>query len=318
VPAVPELLLGSADLTPSNNTRTKGLKEIQPGQYDGRYIHYGIRELGMAAAMNGLALSGFIPYGGTFLVFSDYCRPSIRLSALMQQQVIYVMTHDSIGLGEDGPTHQPVEHLASLRAMPGLYVFRPADATETLECWAMAVSLRKAPSLLALSRQNLPAVRAEYTKDNLCARGGYVLRSSCGERSESAGSRATGKDPAQPQSGSQDRVTLIATGSEVHIALEAQKMLGEKGVAARVVSLPCWELFDEQPESYREEVLGRDTLKVAIEAASPFGWERYIGREGIFIGMHGFGASAPAEALYEHFGITAEHVVQQTLKKVKE
>jgi transketolase len=250
----------------------------------------------MGAIMNGLALyGGFIPYGGTFLVFADYCRPAIRLSALMQQRVIYVMTHDSIGLGEDGPTHQPVEHLASLRAIPGLNVFRPCDATETAECWALSLSMADAPSLLSLTRQNLPALRTEYTADNLCARGGYII--------------SAGKGKAI--------VTLIATGSEVSIAVNAQAALAAKGISANVVSLPCWELFDAQPASYRESVLGKDTLKVAVEAASSFGWERYIGNDGIFIGMKGFGASAPAKDLYKHFGITEEHIVKAVEDKLK-
>jgi transketolase len=285
--SIPELIGGSADLTGSNNTKTKATTPIQANAFDGRYVYYGVREHAMAAIMNGLALHGeFIPYGGTFLVFTDYCRPAIRLSALMEQRVVYVMTHDSIGLGEDGPTHQPVEHLPSLRAIPNLLVFRPADAVETAECWALALASQDAPSVLALSRQNLPTQRTEYTPDNLCARGGYVLSDS--------------KDA---------KVTLIATGSEVMIAMDAQKQLAAKGISARVVSLPCWELFDAQPASYREQVLGKDTLKVAIEAALGFGWERYIGNNGIFVGMNGFGASAPAPALYKHFGITAEDVV---------
>ncbi len=292
--SIPELIGGSADLTGSNNTKTKVTAPIQAGDFAGRYIYYGVREHAMAAIMNGMALHGeFIPYGGTFLVFTDYCRGAIRLSALMEQRVIYVMTHDSIGLGEDGPTHQPVEHLASLRAIPNLYVFRPADAMETAECWAMALSLN-APSVLSLSRQNLPAVRTEYTADNLCAKGGYVL---------SDAKAAV--------------VSIIATGSEIEIALAAQKQLAEKGVAAKVVSMPCWELFDQQPKTYRDEVLGKDTIKVAIEAALGFGWERYIGTDGIFIGMKGFGASAPAKDLYKHFGITAEHVVKAVLERVK-
>lgn len=294
--AIPEMIGGSADLTGSNNTRTKVTAPVQANDFSGRYIYYGVREHAMAAVMNGIALHGeFIPYGGTFLVFTDYCRAGIRLSALMRQRVIYVMTHDSIGLGEDGPTHQPVEHLASLRAIPDLYVFRPADATETAECWALALSLN-APSVLSLSRQNLPAVRMEYMAENLCARGGYIL------------SPSTVPNPP---------ITIIATGSEVEIALAAQAKLAEKGIAAKVVSLPCWELFDAQPKSYREEVLGKDTLKVAIEAAISFGWERYIGTDGIFIGMKGFGASAPAKELYKHFGITAEAVVQELLERVK-
>ncbi len=313
--AIPELIGGSADLTGSNNTKAKNQQPLSADNYAGSYIYYGVREHGMGAAMNGLALYGsFIPYGGTFMVFTDYCRPAIRLSALMGQRVIYVMTHDSIGLGEDGPTHQPVEHLASLRAMSNLYVFRPADATETAECWALAVAAPSTPSILSLSRQNLPSVRKEYTKDNLCARGGYILSPSFrGTQSVSAESQA---DPAQSLRASQDDVTLIATGSEVEIALAAQKQLAEKNVAARVVSLPCWELFDAQPKSYRDDVLGKDTLKVAIEAASGFGWERYIGTDGIFIGMNSFGASAPAKDLYKHFGITAEDTVNKVIKKL--
>lgn len=292
---IPELIGGSADLTGSNNTKTKVTAPIQADDFAGRYIYYGVREHAMAAIMNGIALHGeFIPYGGTFLVFTDYCRGAIRLSALMEQRVIYVMTHDSIGLGEDGPTHQPVEHLASLRAIPNLYVFRPADATETAECWALALSLN-APSILSLSRQNLPAVRSEYTADNLCAKGGYILSAAKGNAT----------------------VTIIATGSEIEIALAAQKQLAEKNVSAKVVSIPCWELFDQQPKAYREEVLGKDTIKVAIEAALGFGWERYIGTDGIFIGMKGFGASAPAKDLYKHFGITADAVVKAVMERVK-
>ncbi|MEZ5691946.1 MAG: transketolase [Rickettsiales bacterium] len=293
--SIPEMIGGSADLTGSNNTKTKIMQPVTADNFAGRYIYYGVREHAMGAVMNGLALHGeFIPYGGTFLVFTDYCRPAIRLSALMGQRVVYVMTHDSIGLGEDGPTHQPVEHLASLRAIPNLYVLRPADATETAECWALSLVLN-APSLLSLSRQNLPAVRTEYTTENLCARGGYVI---------------------SPATGHKSQVTILATGSEVEIALAAQKQLAEKNVAVKVVSMPCWELFDEQPVSYREEVLGKDTLKVAIEAASGFGWERYIGTDGIFIGMNGFGASAPAVDLYKHFGITADDVVKTVLEKI--
>ncbi|MGE3714458.1 MAG: transketolase [Alphaproteobacteria bacterium] len=290
--AIPEMVGGSADLTGSNNTKTKAMKGVQADNYGGQYIYYGVREHAMGAVMNGMALhKGFIPYGGTFMVFTDYCRPAIRLSALMQQRIIYVMTHDSIGLGEDGPTHQPVEHLASLRAMPNVNVFRPADATETAECWALAVSNQQTPSILSLTRQNVPHARTEYNKENLCARGGYVLRES-------------------PVAGRQSPVTLIATGSEVSIALEAQEKLKAKNIPARVVSLPCWELFDAQPQSYRKQVLG-EGLKVAIEAAGGFGWERYIGEGGIFIGMTGFGASAPAPDLYKHFGITADNVVSK-------
>ncbi len=293
VPAIPEMIGGSADLTGSNNTKTKAMKPVTAKDFSGSYLYYGVREHAMGAIMNGMSLhGGFIPYGGTFLVFTDYCRPAIRLSALMNQRVIYVMTHDSIGLGEDGPTHQPVEHLASLRAIPNLHVFRPADATETAECWALALSMKDAPSVLSLTRQNLPTLRETYTDENLCARGGYIL--------------SDAKDA---------KATLIATGSEVSLAVDAQKKLAEKGIAARVVSLPCWELFDAQPASYRESVLGKNTFKLAIEAASGFGWERYTGTDGAFIGMNSFGASAPAPDLYKHFGITAEAVVDAVMKR---
>ena len=288
VEALPELLGGSADLTGSNGTRVAAHQDVSPGHFGGRYLRYGVREHGMAAAMNGLALhGGFIPYGGTFLVFTDYCRPSIRLSALMAQRVIYVMTHDSIGVGEDGPTHQPVEHLASLRAMPNLRVFRPADTVETAECWALALESKSAPSVLVLSRQKLPLLRSGAGNDNLCAAGGYVLAPADGRR----------------------QVSLIASGSEVAIAIEAQARLKADGIAAAVVSMPCWELFEAQHEDYRDEVLGTRCLRVAIEAAAGFGWERWIGADGLFIGMHGFGASAPAADLYQHFGITPAAVV---------
>ena len=290
---VPEMIGGSADLTGSNNTKTKVEAIVSAGDFSGRYIHYGVREHGMAAAMNGMALhGGVIPYGGTFLVFTDYCRPSIRLSALMGQRVIYVMSHDSIGLGEDGPTHQPVEHLAALRAIPGLRVYRPADAVETAECWQLAIKDRDHPSVVVLTRQNLPAVRLVHHDDNLCARGGYILAEAEGKR----------------------RVTLLATGSEVQIALEARIKLQADGIGAAVVSLPSWELFEAQTADYKRAVLGQDGgqdgARVAIEAASGFGWERYLGANGAMVGMTGFGASAPAEDLYRHFGITAEAAVQ--------
>ena len=284
---MPELVGGSADLSPSTLTQTKNQKNIRAGDFSGSYIHFGVREHGMATAMNGMSLhGGFIPYGGTFLVFTDYCRPAIRLSALMNQGVIYVMTHDSIGLGEDGPTHQPIEHLAALRAMPNVYVFRPCDAVETAECWELAIERRDGPSILALSRQNVPSLRKGDEGENLCARGGYVLR-------------AASKTP---------RVSFLGTGSEVMIAVEAAKRLEEEGIAASVVSLPCFERFDAQSERYRDEVLG-DCVRIAIEAASPFGWDRYLGGNGAMIGMTGFGASAPAEVLYKHFGITADALV---------
>ncbi|MEN3164599.1 transketolase [Tistrella mobilis] len=295
VPAIPELIGGSADLTGSNNTRTKGMKPVAPGEFDGRYVFWGIREHGMAAAMNGMALhGGVIPYGGTFLVFTDYCRPSIRLSALMEQRVIYVMTHDSIGLGEDGPTHQPVEHLMSLRMMPNVAVMRPADVVETAECWAAALERTNGPSVLALSRQNLKQLRLEASAGNLSAKGAYILREAS----------------AAPEA------VLLATGSEVEIAVAAAEALEAKGVPTRVVSMPCWELFAAQPADYQAQVLGGDVVRIAIEAGIGFGWERWTGPKGAVIGMTGFGASAPAPELYRHFGITAEAVVDAALARV--
>jgi transketolase len=285
---------GSADLTHSNYTITKGMKSIKPGDFSGRYIHYGIREHLMGAAMNGIALhGGFIPYGGTFLVFSDYMRGSIRLSALMGLRVIYVLTHDSIGVGEDGPTHQPIEHLASLRALPNLHVFRPADAVETAESYEIALASRATPSALALSRQNLPAVRLEASAENLTAKGAYVLREPGGARD----------------------VTILATGSEVEFAISAAETLKGEGVKAAVVSMPCWELFEQQPADYQAKVLGT-APRVAIEAAARFGWDRWLGSNGVFIGMNGFGASGPAGEVYKHFGITAEAVVAAAKKLV--
>jgi transketolase len=288
VPAVPELLGGSADLTPSNNTKAKDQADIKPGDFTGRYVRYGVREHGMAAAMNGIAAhGGLIPYGGTFLTFTDYARPSIRLSALMELGVVYVMTHDSIGLGEDGPTHQPIEHLAALRAIPHLLVFRPADPVETAECWALALKHRRAPSILALTRQPLPLLRSEADAENRSARGAYVL-------AEAAGGR---------------QVTLLATGSEVSVAMAARDALGNDGIAAAVVSMPCWELFEQQPEDYRKSVLG-PAPRVGVEAAVRLGWDRWLEPRSAFVGMSGFGASAPIEALYPHFGITAERVAE--------
>ena len=285
--ALPNTLGGSADLTHSVLTLTKGQVSLQAQEFGGSYIRYGIREFGMGAAMNGIALhGGFVPYGGTFLVFSDYARGAIRLSALQGVRVVYVFTHDSIGLGEDGPTHQPVEHLAALRAIPNLYLFRPADAVETAECWELAVGSLKTPSALSLSRQNLPTLRTSATV-NLCARGGYVL-------SEAEGARD---------------VTLLATGSEVAIANDAAKALKEAGLKVAVVSLPCWELFDAQDAGYRASVLGT-APRVAVEAAIQMGWEKYIGENGRFIGMHGFGASAPGTETYKAFGITVDAVAQ--------
>jgi transketolase len=278
---------GSADLTHSNLTLTKGLDPVRATNFAGRYIHYGIREHAMAAVMNGIALhGGFIPYGGTFLSFADYARGAIRLSALMGVRVIYVMTHDSIGLGEDGPTHQPIEHLAMLRATPNLAVYRPADVIETAEAWELALADARRPSVLVLSRQALPMLRSgDAAPAEATGRGGYILR--------------------QPE-GPRD-VTLIATGSEVEIAVAAALILGAQGIAAVVVSLPCWERFEAQEASYRAEVLG-SAPRVAVEAAARLGWDRWIGDDGAFVGMTGFGASAPAADLYQHFGITAEAV----------
>jgi len=293
---VPETIGGSADLTGSNNTRTSQTKPITPDDYSGRYVHYGIREHGMAAAMNGLTLhGGIIPYSGTFLTFSDYCRPAMRLSSLMGIRVVYVMTHDSIGLGEDGPTHQPVEQLAALRAIPNHLVFRPADTVETAECWELALKSVKTPSTLALTRQNLPTVRTDHIEENLCAYGAYEL--------------ATASDDA--------KVTIFATGSEVEIALNARAMLEKKGIAARVVSVPCFELFEEQTPAYQQALIGDAPVKIAVEAAISLGWERFIGEDGVFIGMKGFGASGRIEDLYKHFGITAEAVVEAAEAKLQ-
>ncbi len=285
---VPETIGGSADLTGSNNTKSKEMKPLNAADYGGRYIYYGIREHGMAAAMNGLALhGGIIPYGGTFLTFTDYCRPSIRLSALMEQRVIYVMTHDSIGLGEDGPTHQPVEHLAALRVIPHLKVFRPCDAVETAECWQLALH-NKGPSILALTRQKLKPARLSYSAKNLCALGAYEMATS--EKKTKA--------------------VIFASGSEVEIALEAKGVLDKAGTPARVVSVPSMELFEKQSRAYKEKLLGAEKIRIAIEAGVRTGWDPFIGTSGKFIGMTGFGASAPAEDLYKHFGITAKAVVK--------
>ncbi|MCP4327761.1 MAG: transketolase [Alphaproteobacteria bacterium] len=292
---IPELLGGSADLTGSNNTKAKNQSVVTRDSYDGQYIFYGVREHGMAAAMNGIALHrGLIPYGGTFLIFADYCRPSIRLSALMGVRVIYVMTHDSIGLGEDGPTHQPVEHLASLRAIPNLDVYRPADAIETAECWELALESRNTPSVLALTRQGVPTLRGVDGAQNLSARGAYILRASEGE----------------------PRVTLVATGSEVEIAVTAWAMLQADNIPTRVVSAPCLEAFARQDAAYRSSVLGEDSVRVCVEAGVRQGWDAIIGDDGAFVGMHGFGASAPAADLYRHFGITAEAVADAAREKL--
>ncbi|WYK06828.1 transketolase [Cereibacter sphaeroides f. sp. denitrificans] len=291
--ALPFSVGGSADLTGSNLTRSKGMVSVAPGAFAGTYIHYGIREHGMAAAMNGIALHGGLrPYGGTFMAFADYCRPSIRLSALMGVPVTYVMTHDSIGLGEDGPTHQPVEHLASLRAIPNLAVIRPADAVETAEAWEIAMTAAATPTLLVLSRQNLPTVRTEHRDENLTARGAYLLR-----------------DPGDRQ------VTLIATGSELELALAAADLLEAEGIAAAVVSAPCFELFAAQPVDYRAKVLGQ-APRVGCEAALRQGWDLFLGPQDGFVGMTGFGASAPAPALYHHFNITAEAIAGAAKERI--
>jgi transketolase len=282
---------GSADLTPSNNTKTKNITEMKPGDLSGRYIHYGIREHGMAAAMNGMALhGGVIPYGGTFMVFSDYCRPAIRLAALMGVRTIFVMTHDSIGVGEDGPTHQPVEHLPALRAIPNLMVMRPADGVETAECWEIALTHARRPSLLAFSRQDVPTVRTTHTAENLSAKGAYELVGDANAK-----------------------ITFLATGSEVGLAVAARETLAKDGIASRIVSMPCWALFEEQSDQYRQSVLGNG-VKIAIEAAVRQGWDRYIGADGAFIGMHSFGSSGPAKDVYRHFNITPEAVVEAAKK----
>jgi len=288
--AIPATIGGSADLTGSNNTKTKALEPLTADNYGGRYIYYGIREFGMSAAMNGMALhGGVIPYGGTFLVFTDYARPAIRLSALQNARVIYVMTHDSIGLGEDGPTHQPIEHLQSLRAMPQLDVYRPADAVETAECWALALQ-SDGPSILALTRQNLQPVRTEASGENRCARGAYRLKAA----------------------GNARKVIILATGSEVEIALAAAEKLEAQGVGTDVVSMPCTERFDAQPSAYREDILpdvsNREILRVSIEAGTTFGWERYTGLHGLRIGIDRFGVSAPAKDAYGYFGLTPEKI----------
>lgn len=286
-PRLPETIGGSADLTGSNNTKTAGLGVFNAENYAGRYVNYGIREFGMAAAMNGLALhGGVIPYGGTFLVFADYCRAAIRLSALQRQRVIYVMTHDSIGLGEDGPTHQPVEHVMSLRMMPNLLTFRPGDAVETAECWELSLQASATPTVLALTRQNLPQFRRVEAEGNPCARGAYRIK----------------------VAGNRRQVVLIGTGSEVSLALSVAEALEAAGIGADVVSMPCWSLFDAQPESYRADLLPADVLKVSMEAGVTFGWERYVGSDGLSFGIDSFGASAPIDALFDHFGLTTDKI----------
>jgi transketolase len=293
---MPETVGGSADLTGSNNTKTADMGIFDPENRAGRYIYYGIREHGMAAAMNGMALHGGIrPYGGTFMCFTDYARGAMRLSALMGVPTVYVMTHDSIGLGEDGPTHQPVEHLAISRATPNTLVFRPADITETAEAWEVALSQPSTPSVMALSRQGVPAVRHEYKSTNLSARGAYVLAEAEGKR----------------------QAILMATGTEVSLALEARDLLQAEGIGTRVVSMPCMELFAQQDDAYRKHILPGGAVRVAVEAAVRMGWDQWLlgerGREAKagFVGMTGFGASAPADRLYEEFGITAQAIAQK-------
>ena len=294
--ALPEMIGGSADLTGSNNTRAKAMKAMSAADYSGRFIHYGVREHAMAAAMNGMALhGGVIPYSGTFLVFSDYCRPAIRLAALMRQRVIYVLTHDSIGLGEDGPTHQPVEHLAALRAIPNLTVLRPCDAVETVECWQLALTTQHGPSVLALTRQSVPQLRQGFDPANRCARGGYELIAATG-------------GPAT--------VSLFASGSEVAIAVAAQRLLAARKIPARVVSVPCFELLLAAPGRERAAIIGKAKINVAVEAGIRQGWDAIIGSDGTFVGMTGFGASAPCKELYQQFGITPQKVAEAALARL--
>jgi transketolase len=295
IPALPEMIGGSADLTGSNNTRTKSMKAMSAADFSGRFIHYGIREHGMAAAMNGMTLhGGIIPYSGTFLVFSDYCRPSIRLAALMGIRVIHIMTHDSIGLGEDGPTHQPVEHMAALRAIPNLLVFRPADAVETVECWQLALEAKDRPSVMALTRQNLPQLSTNFLDNNRCAAGAYEIIAANGKA----------------------QVSIFASGSEVAIAADGAKLLAAKGIAARVVSVPCFELFAALPDAARRAIIGDAAVKIGVEAGIRQGWDAIIGNDGAFVGMNSFGASAPYKELYKKFGITAEAVAAAALGKL--
>ena len=290
-----EFLAGSADLTGSNNNKAKSAVAFSAKTPKGRFIHYGIREHGMAAAMNGIFLhGGFAPNGATFLIFTDYARPAMRLAALMGTGVVYVMTHDSIGLGEDGPTHQPVEHLAALRAIPNMRVFRPCDAVEVTECWELALNRVDGPTVLALTRQNLPQLRTNAPNDNPCAHGAYELVAAQGDA----------------------KVSLFASGSEVEIAVAAQKQLAERGIASRVVSVPSLELLLAQPADRRKAIIGNAPVKIAIEAAVRWGWDAVIGPDGEFVGMHGFGASAPAKDLFKHFGITAEAAVNAALKRL--
>ena len=293
---LPELVGGSADLSGSNNTKTKYSTIIKPSNFNGNYIHYGVREHGMAGIMNGMALhGGIIPYGGTFLIFLDYCKPALRLSALMGLKVIYIFSHDSIGLGEDGPTHQPIEHLAHLRALPNLNLFRPADTIETLECWEIALKSSTNPSVIALSRQKLPFVTEILTKKNMSSLGGYELK----------------KTNPNPE------VTLIASGSEVQIAIDALNKLQNININSKVVSMPCQELFDKQPKEYKEKVIEHNSIKISIEASSIFGWEKYVGAEGVSLGMKSFGKTAPHKELYEHFNLTSDNIIKLIRKMLK-
>jgi transketolase len=295
---IPELLGGSADLTPSNNTKAKGMIEIRPGEYNGSYMHYGVREHGMAAALNGLTLhGGLIAYGGTFMCFSDYCRPSIRLASLMQIRTIFVMTHDSIGLGEDGPTHQPIEQLAALRAIPHLAVFRPGDPIETAECWELIIDTPRQPALIALSRQTMPLLRREPGSENKSAKGAYVLAEA---------------------EGGERKLTILGTGSELHLAVEARELLQKEGIPTAVVSMPCRLLFEAQDAAYKKAVLGTTRARVAVEAAAELGWERYIGLEGRFVGMHSFGASGKGGDVFKKFDFTAEAVVRAARETLAE
>ncbi len=294
---LPQLIGGSADLSGSNNTKTQSSKIINSKNFNGNYIHYGVREHGMAAVMNGLALySNIIPYGGTFLIFSDYCKPSIRLSSLMGLRVIYIFSHDSIGLGEDGPTHQPIEQLAGLRAIPNLNVFRPADINETLECWEIALKNKNTPSAIALSRQKLPYINPSFSKSNRCEKGAYVVNISSHD----------------------NEVTLVASGSEVELALNVQKLLKQYNIESKVVSMPCQELFDMQPENYKNDVIDKDSCVITIEAGSVSSWKKYSGDRGISVGIDKFGQSAPYKKVYDHFNLTEEkivNIIQTVLRK---
>ena len=290
---LPELVGGSADLSGSNNTKTKYSTIVKPSNFKGNYIHYGVREHAMAGIMNGMALhGGILPYGGTFLIFLDYCKPALRLSAFMGLRVIYIFSHDSIGLGEDGPTHQPIEHLAHLRAIPNLNVFRPADTIETLECWETALKSSTNPSVIALSRQKIPFVTEVLTKKNMSNQGGYELR----------------KTNPNPD------VTLIASGSEVQIAIEALNKLQEININSKVISMPCQELFDKQSKEYKEKIIDKNSIKISIEAGSIYGWEKYVGLDGISLGIKSFGKSAPYKKIYEHFNLTSGNVVKLAKK----